>query len=703
MQNYSIAKKCVICIGFLFWGASLYSNTIDGAASGTIYPYDLRYNSIVVGSDLNQSTSILNELLTNLSGTSRLMTYTASSKLYLRNTTLVLDGNYTFSHGSIEVAGEVKITGSGNVFTFAAASLLVDSGSCLTIGPGVTFQFAPTGSWKSNIVFQDNSASLKLIDATLLVNNIQGMVLTGGRLVIDGASTIDSTSTLTTQALFMGTEYTGTGDCVLELLGKSQLNIKNAGIVWRNQNSTSFNVNDGTICVASGGKFLIETSITLNGQSFCYDSSTLTGTAIRSSINSFGSNIATGAATQNFSACIAALSPDNKYLLLTGALNVAMNWTNGYYQYVALPSFACNSVVTTGVYSGGSGTPFTSHAVDWSPDGAYVAVGIKTTGNYYAGTRLILNNFKGLGSIESIAVDNIIGHTGGVAGLKFSPNGKYLALYTIDDVSPTSTSGQLKLFSLDAKNQQLTPISGATQIGLQGADSSTSSWYDLTWSPDGNYIVVATQEGNDSSTLGTTKNLTIWNFTGLTTSLVTSANGGISGSTTSKMSWSPCGRYFAIGGWKLPGNPKLYIYYFDGYTVTQVASYDCGNVGWIWCTSWSPNGKYIAVGTSAGFGLPGGDFSYVMFFQYTSSGLVHLSSLDQTIYGDTSNIYWTNDDQNLGIATSTELVGSTGGYETLRVLPVSYNYINIPYLTLQSAAMKLSQNTTMQSLNLRLG
>jgi hypothetical protein len=594
----------------------------------------------------------------------------------------VLDGNYTFSHGSIEVAGEVKITGSGNIFTFAAASLLVDSGSCLTIGPGVTFQFAPTGSWSANIVFQDNSSSIKLIDATLLVNNAQGMVLTGGRFIIEGLSTVDNTSTLTTQALFLGTEYTGTGDCVLVLEKSARLNIKNAGIVWRNQGSTSFNTSDGTICVASEGKFLTETPITLNGQSFCYDSSTLTGTAIRSSINSFGSNIATGAATQNFSACIAALSPDNKYLLLTGALNVAMNWTNGYYQYVALPSFACNSVVTTGVYSGGSGTPFTSHAVDWSPDGAYVAVGIKTTGNYYAGTRLILNNFKGLGSIESIAVDNIIGHTGGVAGLKFSPNGKYLALYTIDDVSPTSTSGQLKLFSLDAKNQQLTPISSATQTGIQGAISNGDVMGTLSWSPDGNYVVIGTKRGYSSATLGTTKNLLIWKFDGSTTSTIVTANLPYLG-IDCPISWSPCGKYFAVGS-----SGVLFIYYFDGYSLTLVTSTICSYTDTIVKIEWSSDGKYIIVGiTSADNGL--------MFYQYTSqNGLMHLASLDFRplyVYG----MYLTKDSNYLGCSVS--------GSVPFQVFPINYNYTILPYFSLQDALMKLSQNTTVQQLNVRLG
>jgi len=673
MQNYTITKKYVVCIGLFFCGASLFSNIIDGYASGTIFPYDLRYNSIVVGSDLNQSTSVLNELLTNLSGTSRLMTYTASSKLYLRNTTLVLDGNYTFSHGSIEVAGEVKITGSGNIFTFAAASLLVDSGSCLTIGPGVTFQFAPTGSWSANIVFQDNSSSIKLIDATLLVNNAQGMVLTGGRFIIEGLSTVDNTSTLTTQALFLGTEYTGTGDCVLVLEKSARLNIKNAGIVWRNQGSTSFNTSDGTICVASEGKFLTETPITLNGQSFCYDSSMLTGTAIRSSINSFGSNIAVDSAILNgYDMNVMLPSPDNQYLLLAGRTSS----NDAIYQYIEIPSFTCGNLITLPSAS------YTIAAADWSSDGNYVALGVEALAQYYAGSRLILHNFKGLNSIETIVCDNLIGFTGGIAGLKFSPNGKYLALYTIDEVSITSTSGQLKLFSLDAKNQQLTPISSATQTGIQGAISNGDVMGTLSWSPDGNYVVIGTKRGYSSATLGTTKNLLIWKFDGSTTSTIVTANLPYLG-IDCPISWSPCGKYFAVGS-----SGVLFIYYFDGYSLTLVTSTICSYTDTIVKIEWSSDGKYIIVGiTSADNGL--------MFYQYTSqNGLMHLASLDFRplyVYG----MYLTKDSNYLGCSVS--------GSVPFQVFPINYNYTILPYFSLQDALMKLSQNTTVQQLNVRLG
>jgi Tol biopolymer transport system component len=73
------------------------------------------------------------------------------------------------------------------------------------------------------------------------------------------------------------------------------------------------------------------------------------------------------------------------------------------------------------------------------------------------------------------------------------------------------------------------------------------------------------------------------------------------------MSWSPDGRYLAVGGGN--GDATVRIYSFDGANLTLVASRFYGI--YLWGYAWSPDGRYLAaVGTGPsddGFGSGGGD------------------------------------------------------------------------------------------------
>ena len=84
--------------------ASLQADTIDGATTAS-YPRDLGANSIIIGSDSTGKTTIYRHIVTNVSGLNRLMIKGGSSKLILRDSKIVLDGNYSFSQGSIDVFG----------------------------------------------------------------------------------------------------------------------------------------------------------------------------------------------------------------------------------------------------------------------------------------------------------------------------------------------------------------------------------------------------------------------------------------------------------------------------------------------------------------------------------------------------------------------------------------------------------------------
>lgn len=87
------------------------------------------------------------------------------------------------------------------------------------------------------------------------------------------------------------------------------------------------------------------------------------------------------------------------------------------------------------------------------------------------------------------------------------------------------------------------------------------------------------------------------------------------------MDWSLDGRYVAVSG---PTGGNLGVYFFNGVSLTQVASYNTMS-SWGNCVAWSPNGKYIAVGNLAVLSL-----NDLQVFQFNGTNLSLITTVNNT-------------------------------------------------------------------------
>ncbi|MCK4265509.1 hypothetical protein KAW80_04090, partial [Candidatus Babeliales bacterium] len=101
----------------------------------------------------------------------RLIMKDSTSKLKLDNARIILDSDYSFSQGSIEILNHSSIEGEFT-FTFSGHNLLIDKNATFEIGKNTTFVCTPSGGLNTPIRFEDETSSLFLNNATFKNNNL---------------------------------------------------------------------------------------------------------------------------------------------------------------------------------------------------------------------------------------------------------------------------------------------------------------------------------------------------------------------------------------------------------------------------------------------------------------------------------------------------------------------------------------------------
>jgi 6-phosphogluconolactonase (cycloisomerase 2 family) len=531
-------------------------NSIDLDTSATL--------RIRTGNKLTlQNTSLL-----NIAGTKLVMEH-STSKLALDSSDLLLSGNYTFSQGSMSIQGacSIKTTSSiDTLFSFSGHYLFIAKNSSLTIGPGVTFQYNPGSGIREGICLEDMSSQLILNNATLRNNNLIGMILHNGNLVIQGTSIVEGTSTDTKQALILGGSADFWGDCRLLIDPDAKLSIKRSGIAYRNKGTYGFSSTGNNAClhIEEDGSFTIEEPLTLP------ESLTITSTS-PSALSFVGTT---------------SINLNSKRLNL-GLIQIDTN--------TGVNGITANGTSATISFSNQNGNQ--PEYTQFSHNGRYLAIGIGNTNVVsFPRSKLQVYSLLDTGSFASIrsrlaqdAPNSTTGPTGDeVYGIGFSPDGKYLA---------ATVNIRVQVYAFDTNNgpssQDLTAISSAVVTNGIGISS--------VWSPDGRFLAVT--ETAQSS-------LIVFSWDGAQLTRIATASISSEGRT---VAWSKSGKYLLVSN--RPAG--VLLFQFDEKQLTPVTSRSVAGATVALDLDLSPDGHYVLIAhdqssagtTSSIFSFFNGDLS----------------------------------------------------------------------------------------------
>jgi 6-phosphogluconolactonase (cycloisomerase 2 family) len=200
-NNVSLDNVCLTFSGRSFIRGN--GNILDFGATSTI--------SIARGSTLTFSDITLNNIHeSNLKCLDNLAT------LSLINTVIVLDNNYTFTQGKLDIVDNVVVSGN-NIFEYKSdQALTINRASKLTM-LGSALSYIPTTSSSQLITFVDQSSQLYLLDATIYAS-AAGLSLIKGSLIVEGFSSLIADGTNVSQAISFGNGINRVNNMTIEFL-----------------------------------------------------------------------------------------------------------------------------------------------------------------------------------------------------------------------------------------------------------------------------------------------------------------------------------------------------------------------------------------------------------------------------------------------------------------------------------------------------
>jgi hypothetical protein len=173
-----------------------------------------------------------------------------TSKLKFEDTTIELDSDVTIGDGSIEVAGDLVITGP-HAFKYASAyTSTIDAFAKLKLENLSTLQVGRNPSVSQQpIEFTDDTSILELENATLNITD-SGLQVKKGTVKASGKSTLDIDNTTANYGLIFG-DVTSANDAELVIKAGAELNVDTGALVFNTY------VNDKLSFEGSTGKLVL--------------------------------------------------------------------------------------------------------------------------------------------------------------------------------------------------------------------------------------------------------------------------------------------------------------------------------------------------------------------------------------------------------------------------------------------------------------
>jgi WD40 repeat protein len=275
-------------------------------------------------------------------------------------------------------------------------------------------------------------------------------------------------------------------------------------------------------------------------------------------------------------------SPDGTYLAVGGS-----NPNNGKELQVYCFNKRVSLALTTSMDYGDS-----IYSVAWSPDSNYLAVGGEQATDNNELKIYMLNDKKYL--VEVVGCDYSSGNTA-IRAVDWSPNGQYVAVAgcEYDDLD-----GQFRIYEFNSTASTLSYVDGKRYT-----ESGLNDQYSVAWSPSGIYVAVGGKPNSNlriysfngsslsseiiNESLGTDSiNSIVWSpcgnyfavgvssptneneiqiyyFSGSALTLIADLNYGSSGSYILDIDWSLGGQYLVAGGYSPEDGKEIKVYPID--------------------------------------------------------------------------------------------------------------------------------------------
>lgn len=194
---------------------------------------------------------------------------------------LLLEDNYIFDRGFLEINKEVIVRGSKKLIFKSSVPALIDPISTLIFDIGTTFSYDPIIPSPDLIQFSDASSALYLRGSSL-VTTVTGMQLTTGTLIVDGNVNFKSHYQLNddgsvyTAGIIFGDGVQSTSDMFIKILPSSQMDVIRGWITYQNIVPASLQMyaNNSSIMINEGAALYLNTLLDLGEGSLKVDSTT---------------------------------------------------------------------------------------------------------------------------------------------------------------------------------------------------------------------------------------------------------------------------------------------------------------------------------------------------------------------------------------------------------------------------------------------
>lgn len=177
-----------------------------------------------------------------------------SASVVFNNCHLILSSDFTFSLGSLTLAGDVTLSGTVKFNYLSSQPSTIASFSNVTLDRNMTFSYDPLVNRSDLIQFTDETSILYLNGSTIVATS-PGMTLTKGTMIVDRNADFFAENAAT------GFVF-GSGDAVddftCDILPGSLLSLRGGSLYYNNVNASSWNM------LHSSSFFSIEASTLLH-------------------------------------------------------------------------------------------------------------------------------------------------------------------------------------------------------------------------------------------------------------------------------------------------------------------------------------------------------------------------------------------------------------------------------------------------------